>query len=124
MTIYGDGPLIMKFCLCRYLKELGYRKSIILERCLITKPTLQWATRGNVRDIGVFLMRHMETYMGLKGKTTWKTQLGFEGQLLDRQIIKLRRLFALKILTSPVNRLTDSVIAKATKFAGMGEHEK
>ena len=41
-----------------------------------TNPALKWQTLRNYEDCGIFLMRHMETYMG--EQNTWNT--GFKAE--------------------------------------------
>lgn len=47
---------------------------------------LEWATTTNIKDCGVYLMRHMETYVGKKG-SDW--DIGFSARSL--KIIQILR---------------------------------
>ncbi|KAD4386009.1 hypothetical protein E3N88_26178 [Mikania micrantha] len=76
------------------------------------KLKLPWATKKNVTDCGVFVMRHMEMYMGKEAKSF---DCGFSKNHFKRtsQIKTLRKKYATRILLSDANNLKHVVIERA-----------
>ncbi|KAK1411198.1 hypothetical protein QVD17_37744 [Tagetes erecta] len=66
------------------------------------KKKLDWATKNNNVDCGVFLMRHMKTYMGSKVKK-WRCGLVDDESKQEMQVNNLRLKYAYIILKSNVN---------------------
>ncbi|KAL1536350.1 RING-type E3 ubiquitin transferase [Salvia divinorum] len=65
---YGVIPETVKIYFCEYLNLIGCHlqsKSVI--NAQIERIKLQWMTEPNKEDCGVYLMRHLETYMGQNG---------------------------------------------------------
>ena len=72
-------------------------------------------TEGNCIDSGVFLMRHMETYMG-SGLKNWKC--GFKNEVSDqqKQIYELRKNYTSKILKSDINMNKKTVLYEVEEY--------
>ena len=49
---------------CSYLRKVKHKSASQLENVEPQRLKMNWRTRGNYNDCGVFCMRHMETYMG------------------------------------------------------------
>ncbi|KAK1429947.1 hypothetical protein QVD17_12308 [Tagetes erecta] len=110
-----DTAVKVKEIFFMYLYHVGHRgcQGIRLAKPVIKK--LHWSTKSNVMDCGVFLMRHMETYMGSKVKN-WRCGLDVEGTKQEVQINNLRLKYAYKILTSDVNIHNKSVVDVAKEL--------
>ncbi|KAK1424422.1 hypothetical protein QVD17_19751 [Tagetes erecta] len=88
------------------------KSSVGCQGIRLAKPVikkLQWSTKSNFVDCGVFCMRHMETYMGSKVKK-WRCGLDDDGPKQEVQINNLMLKYAYKILTSDVNIHKESVV--------------
>ncbi|KAL8209567.1 hypothetical protein R6Q57_006299 [Mikania cordata] len=60
---FKDKPYKVKHVFVEYLHNWKHPKAQ-LEDLEITRLQLKWATRVNIKDCGVFAMRHMECFMG------------------------------------------------------------
>ncbi|KAL1541069.1 hypothetical protein AAHA92_25333 [Salvia divinorum] len=72
---YGDIPETLRLFFCRYMTTTGLHaqcKYVIKSK--IERLKMNWRTKDNVEDCGVFLMRHMESYMGQRLQD-WKCGL-------------------------------------------------
>lgn len=109
-------PLSQKQLFCRYLRLVKHPAPSVLEYAKVTPIQTTWQTNNNVVDCGVFLMRHMETF---DGTTDGKWSCGFveESAEQDRQLHRLRRKYATKILTSEENTLKAKVLEESETFA-------
>ncbi|CAH1430765.1 unnamed protein product [Lactuca virosa] len=63
---YRDAPNELKILFSRYLMRVNHKSALILEGVELERVNMNWRTRDNHVDYGVFCMRHMETYMGDK----------------------------------------------------------
>ncbi|XP_042037748.1 uncharacterized protein LOC121783670 [Salvia splendens] len=63
---YGIDLDLLRDCLAFYLKSKGFNKldELIIKERSIRLLELPWKTTQATNDSGVFLMRHMETYLG------------------------------------------------------------
>ncbi|KAL8258449.1 hypothetical protein R6Q59_030490 [Mikania micrantha] len=95
-----------------YLEHVHHPKLSELKTQVPVKLKLPWATKKNVTDCGVFVMRHMEMYMG-KGAKSF--DCGFSKNHFKRtsQIKTLRKKYATRILLSDANNLKHVVIERA-----------
>ncbi|KAL8258249.1 hypothetical protein R6Q59_030290 [Mikania micrantha] len=69
-----DIPYKVKYIFLMYLHLMGHPKATEIESCQIEKLRISWATTNNFVDCGVFVVRHMEMYMG---NHTWAWDCGF-----------------------------------------------
>jgi len=82
---------------------------------------LNWQTTQNFFDCGVFIMRHMETYMG-EEEGRYDCEIPKESA---EQKVKLRRLrfrYAARIMTHPINLQAEANMQTALQF--MKEYDK
>ncbi|KAD7477304.1 hypothetical protein E3N88_00440 [Mikania micrantha] len=95
-----------------YLEHVHHPKLSELKTQVPVKLKLPWATKKNVTDCGVFVMRHMEMYIG-KGAKSF--DCGFSKNHFKRtsQIKTLRKKYATRILLSDANNLKHVVIERA-----------
>ncbi|KAL8237432.1 hypothetical protein R6Q59_018513 [Mikania micrantha] len=61
-----DKPYKVKHFVVEYLHNWKHPKAEQLEDLEITRLQLKWETSGNIKDCGVFTMRHMECFMGFQ----------------------------------------------------------
>ncbi|XP_042034224.1 uncharacterized protein LOC121780671 isoform X1 [Salvia splendens] len=65
---YGVIPETLRTFFWKYLGGVGcVQQSKAVENSAIERLKLKWSTKTNKDDSGVYLMRHLETYMGQKG---------------------------------------------------------
>ncbi|KAD3337886.1 hypothetical protein E3N88_33407 [Mikania micrantha] len=60
-----DSPCKVKEMFVRYLEKIKHAKTDEIHATKIQKVQIPWATKTNAVDCGVFLMRHMEKFMGI-----------------------------------------------------------
>ncbi|KAD6796550.1 hypothetical protein E3N88_07446 [Mikania micrantha] len=109
---FKDKPYKVKHVFMEYLHNWKHPKAQQLEDMEITRLQLKWATRGNIKDCGVFVMRHMECFMG--GPES-EFDCGFaetDGEILN-QIGALRKKYAARILLSNINKMKNEVLKAA-----------
>ncbi|GJX27381.1 retrovirus-related pol polyprotein from transposon TNT 1-94 [Tanacetum coccineum] len=86
----------------QYLLVLNHGKAAEIIKSQLVCGTFDWQTDKRVKDCGIFVMRHMETYMGNElGK--WKCGLDAEGKKQNTQLGRLRNKYAAKLLLSDCN---------------------
>jgi len=97
------------------LKEVDHPKWIDMQNVEPVRLSIDWSTKGNYKDCGVFLMRHMETWMGI---TNDKWDCGFpkDSTKIKTKINLLRKKYAAALLLSESNTHRDRVIEEATKL--------
>lgn len=102
---------MQKHLFVKYLYQVNHPKKAELEMATITKVDIEWATKSNLHDCGVFVMRHMEKYMG-EGKPF---DCGFSrnGQKKLKELRRLRTKYAAYILLSDANVLKDKIEGRA-----------
>ena len=76
---------------------------------------MDWQTKENVNDCGIFVMRHMETFKG-RPITKWQCGIVKESREQSKQLNNLRRKYAAKILLSDMNVKKRHIIAEAEEF--------
>ncbi|KAL8262707.1 hypothetical protein R6Q59_024056 [Mikania micrantha] len=105
-------PYKVKHLVVSYLKNWKHPKAGRLALEKIQNLKLEWGTEDNITDCGVFLMRHMELFMGSYKKTF---ECGFKKDKAKQknQIIALRKKYATRILLSNVNVQKERVLKEA-----------
>ncbi|CAI9284293.1 unnamed protein product [Lactuca saligna] len=63
---YRDAPNELKILFRRYLMRVNHKSALTLEGVEPERVNMNWRTRDNHVDYGVFCMHHMKTYMGDK----------------------------------------------------------
>ncbi|KAD4385498.1 hypothetical protein E3N88_25666 [Mikania micrantha] len=109
---FKDKPYKVKHVFVEYLHNWKHPKAQQLEDMEIKRLQLKWATRGNIKDCGVFVMRHMECFMG--GLES-EFDCGFaetDGEILN-QIGAPRKKYAARILLSNINKMKNEVLKAA-----------
>ncbi|KAI3666865.1 hypothetical protein L6452_41904 [Arctium lappa] len=100
--------------------EILHMKSVIhpvvddFTEIVHTRPEMVWQMKNQNDDSGVFLMRHMETWMG--EERSWKTGLTYEGPSQKTQVIDLRKKYTAKLAVTTINNKRDEIMANVEKF--------
>ncbi|KVI06841.1 Peptidase C48, SUMO/Sentrin/Ubl1, partial [Cynara cardunculus var. scolymus] len=76
--VYGIVPETLHSLFCNYLREVHHPKAYEMLQLQPEIVDMDWRTKKNFVDCGVFAMRHMETFFGSKSKD-WKCGLVKEG---------------------------------------------
>nr|GFA39830.1 putative ulp1 protease family, C-terminal catalytic domain-containing protein [Tanacetum cinerariifolium] len=74
-----------------------------------------WQTNNMKTEAGIFVMRHMETYMGM-GMDELNCCLAGNTRTLKKQLLFLRKKYSAKIILSECNILKETVLQNASKF--------
>ncbi|GJR11911.1 hypothetical protein Tco_0794563 [Tanacetum coccineum] len=86
----------------QYLYAINHGKAAAILECRLVRGNFSWQTNRRAKDYGIFLMRHMESYMGSDiGK--WKCGLDVEGKKQNTQLGHLRNKYATKLLLADCN---------------------
>ncbi|GJZ34640.1 hypothetical protein Tco_0580457 [Tanacetum coccineum] len=100
--------LILQRIFGHYLYAINHVKAVQIIECQIVRGNFTWKTDRREKDCGIFLMRHMECYMGGDiGK--WKCDLDVEGKKQNTQLGHLRNKYAAKLLLSDCNINKDKI---------------
>jgi Ulp1 family protease len=99
----------------KYLQIVGHPKWNDIDAAKIEKIKLPWATKNNDTDCGVFVMRHMEMFMGNYGRN-WECGFGKDERTTKTKITTLRKRYAVRIMTSDVNIHKDKVLKEAEEL--------
>ncbi|KAJ0921926.1 hypothetical protein HanPSC8_Chr05g0197451 [Helianthus annuus] len=93
---------------------VNHPKSAEIETAEMVRLDFAWKTVNNTVDCGVFVMRHMETWFGL---TSDKWDSGFPlGHTAKKACLtRLRKKYAIKLVTSNVNKHRSRVLAEASE---------
>ncbi|KAJ9565598.1 hypothetical protein OSB04_001564 [Centaurea solstitialis] len=81
---------------------------------------MKWRTKSNYVDCGVFLMRHMETYMG-GGARGWFVGLPTEAEGHKKALEILRIKYTWKLLLGEYNQFKDDIKREIDKFYEDGD---
>nr|KAJ0195406.1 hypothetical protein LSAT_V11C700373370 [Lactuca sativa] len=100
----------------KYLMSVNHKSALILEGVKPERVNMNWCTRDNHVDCGVFCIQHMETYMGDK-TVNWTCGLPKESKQQESVLNDLRIKYLTKILLSDSNTYRSRIIAQTTKFS-------
>lgn len=112
---FGDLPSILHDCFCHWISiyELPKEKEIINLKPRVHR--MGWQTEMNSVDCGIFVMRHMETYMG--NLCAWKVGLRVEKDNQRPLLNKLRIIYCHNILTWSENNKKTHILEGAANLA-------
>ena len=97
------------------MKNRNHEKADEIINSEITRGEFHWQTDKRPNDCGVFVMRHMENYMGMN-VLKWECGLEDEGRKQTIQLGKLRKKYAAKLLLSECNMNKEKIVAAMMKF--------
>ncbi|KAI3669583.1 hypothetical protein L6452_40834 [Arctium lappa] len=78
------------------------------------RPEMVWQTKKQNDDSGIFLMRHMGTWMG--DERSWKTGLTYEGPSQKTHVSDLRKKYTVKVVVTNMNKKRDEIMTDVEKF--------
>nr|GEZ85046.1 hypothetical protein [Tanacetum cinerariifolium] len=106
-----------------YLVRLNHNKAANVLKVEVKRENFYWQTNKKAYDSGVFLMRHMEAYMGnLMSKLEWR--LGAEGKKQNTQLGRLRKRYDVTLILSECNLHRDSIRAQLNDIEVANVHGK
>ncbi|KAJ9537540.1 hypothetical protein OSB04_030273 [Centaurea solstitialis] len=111
---YDSIPIAVVFV--NVLKQLDDERVKKLNRGKPKKEKMSWRTIRNQVDCAIFMMRHMETYMGQAVKD-WDCGFANEGPTQKSQLVNLRHKYVGRMLLSDLNVKKNLVIKGMGKFA-------
>ncbi|KAJ9537071.1 hypothetical protein OSB04_029804 [Centaurea solstitialis] len=113
---YGNIPIALRKVFVNVLKQLDDERVKKLNRGKPKREKMSWRTLRNKVDCAVFMMIHMETYMGQDVKD-WYCGLANEGSTQKSQLLNLRHKYVGRMLLSDLNIKKNLVIEGMGKFA-------
>nr|GEZ86515.1 C2 calcium-dependent membrane targeting [Tanacetum cinerariifolium] len=94
-----------------YLVRLNHNKAADVLTVEVKRENFYWQTDKKTYDSGVFLMRHMEAYMG-NVMSKWECGLEAEGKNQNTLLSRLRKRYAVTLLLSECNLHRDNIRAQ------------
>ncbi|KAD0618057.1 hypothetical protein E3N88_43972 [Mikania micrantha] len=111
-----DSPYKVKDVFVQYMKQIQHPKTDDIYATPVQKLHLPWATKTNAVDCAVFVMRHMERFMGCGNSSTVASRrMETNGKKKKSQLNLLRKRILLHLLRSEVNVLRDTILLDARK---------
>ncbi|CAH1415983.1 unnamed protein product [Lactuca virosa] len=116
-TSFGDAAGELKLLFSRYLLNVNHKSALQIQNVEAEKLRMNWRSRNNDINCGVFLMRHMEVYMGDR-TGNWncgihkKSSKNYNNQLDDMRVKYLT-----KILLCEINIHRKKIIQQSEVFA-------
>ncbi|XP_017250717.2 uncharacterized protein LOC108221347 [Daucus carota subsp. sativus] len=114
-TRYGSLPYTLHELFVLWLKAYKGSKWELIEKLDPVMVEMAWQTNANSVDCGIFVMRHMESFMG-QPWNGWRTGLDIESVKQRGQLEDLRKMYCHDILTNALNEKRDKVIKKAQEY--------
>ncbi|KVH87884.1 hypothetical protein Ccrd_024803 [Cynara cardunculus var. scolymus] len=120
---YGELAAQLHKALNDYMKSVRLPKEKIMANVTANVCNLKWSTVRNGVDCIIFVMRHMEHYMG-QVINRWDCGFFQEGCGQEQQLRRLRRKYLTKILLSNDNILKDALYKQALEFDELDDNLK
>ncbi|WOG95850.1 hypothetical protein DCAR_0415179 [Daucus carota subsp. sativus] len=112
--MFGDLPFLLHDLFCDWISQYNLPKGDEIKNMLPNVVKFGWQTTDNWMDCGVYVMRHLETYMG--SLYTWKAGLRAEDGKTRDLLKKLRMIYCHKILTWNGNKRRAMVMRSVATF--------
>ncbi|KAD7480208.1 hypothetical protein E3N88_03344 [Mikania micrantha] len=106
-----DSPYKVKEMFVRYLEKIKHAKTDEIHATKIQKVQIPWATKTNAVDCRVFLMRHMEKFMGIHEQ--FNCGFSTNGKKKKCQLNTLRKKYLVHVIKSEINSLRNVVVDAA-----------
>ncbi|KAI3776387.1 hypothetical protein L1987_46166 [Smallanthus sonchifolius] len=106
-----DATYKVKEIFVKYLEHVKHPKTDEMIASKIKKVKRTWSTTGNALDYVVFLMRHMEKYMGPREE--FSSGLSSNGPKKIKQFKNPRKKYVAHILMSECNKLREKIQIEA-----------
>lgn len=112
---YGDVPKTVQKLFMKYLEKIGDGRFKKFTRIVPKREAMKWRTKENHKDCAIFMMIHMETFMGGAVKN-WDCGLEEESTAQKAQLKKLRFKYVTKMLLSDINQRKEWVMKEVKAF--------
>ncbi|KAI3813105.1 hypothetical protein L1987_17821 [Smallanthus sonchifolius] len=113
---YKGIPEKFKEAFVSFITDFAHPKTDEMDDTVVKRFEMPWRTTVNNKDCGIFMMRHMETYMGEEEKA-WQCGFGVESEnVQEKQIEDLRRKYCAKILLHEINELKHYIVEEMKKY--------
>ncbi|KAK9080343.1 hypothetical protein SSX86_000101 [Deinandra increscens subsp. villosa] len=112
----------MKITFEKYLESISHPKAKSFKKSTLKRMEMDWRTENNHIDCGIFLMRHMETYLGIDD---WNCGFDKEENGNHLMLIEdLRRKYIAKILLHDTNESKEFTVDLMKKYAEIPGNQK
>ncbi|KAI3744444.1 hypothetical protein L1987_57525 [Smallanthus sonchifolius] len=109
--LFCTAPMI-KEAFVSFIADFTHPKTDEMDDTVVKRFEMPWRTTVNNKDCGIFMMRHMETYMGEEEKA-WQCGFGVESEnVQEKQIEDLCRKYCAKIMLHEINELKTTLLKK------------
>ncbi|KAI3732472.1 hypothetical protein L1987_63677 [Smallanthus sonchifolius] len=99
-----------------FITELSHPKTDEMDDTMVKRFEMNLRTTKNSKDCGIFIMRHMESYMGEEEKV-WQCGFGVESEnVQQKQIEDLCRKYCTKILLHEINELKHYIVEEMKNY--------
>ncbi|KAI3496739.1 hypothetical protein L1887_39113 [Cichorium endivia] len=108
---------------CNYLRKENHQKK---EALWIMEPQMikmVWQVANVSADCGLYLMRHMECYMG-EGDGKWELDFSGVKQHDEKSLLRLRFKYMYKLLKSDYNMHKDKLTTESHDFSKLDFSKK
>ncbi|KAI3802193.1 hypothetical protein L1987_30323 [Smallanthus sonchifolius] len=113
---YKGIPKKIKEAFVSFIADFAHPKTDEIDDTVVRRFEMPWRTTVNNKDCGIFMMRHMEIYMGEEEKA-WQCGFGVELEnVKEKQIEDLRRKYCAKILLHEINELKHYIVEEMKKY--------
>ena len=97
-----------------HLRQIGHLAGPMFGQIEQERIEFEWQTHHNSYDSGIFVMRHMETYMG--DIRTWKSGFVAENKGQDYQIKALKKKYVTKVVMHAENTIKKEILAEVDTY--------
>ncbi|MFS7933360.1 hypothetical protein Hanom_Chr04g00378811 [Helianthus anomalus] len=113
-------PMKVKDVAVKYLKRVRHPRCYDIAARHPVRLEIGCATIVNYEDCGIYTMRHMETWMVII-EDRW--EVGFPTNMAKEKtkIAKLRKKYAVKLITSEANKHRERILKEAYQYAGVNK---
>ncbi|KAK9078728.1 hypothetical protein SSX86_002785 [Deinandra increscens subsp. villosa] len=119
---YQGNPEKLKITFEKYLESISHPKAKSFKKSTLKRLEMDWRTENNHIDCGIFLMRHMETYLGIDD---WNCGFDKEENGNHPMLIEdLRRKYIAKILLHDTNESKEFTVDLMKKYAEIPGNQK
>ncbi|KAI3802014.1 hypothetical protein L1987_30136 [Smallanthus sonchifolius] len=109
-------PEKLKEAFVSFITDFAHPKTDEMDDTVVKRFEMPWRTTVNSKDCDIFIMRHMETYMG-EEENAWQCGFGVESEnVQEKQIEDLRRKYCAKILLHEINELKHYIVEEMKKY--------
>ncbi|KAL4588513.1 hypothetical protein LXL04_001404 [Taraxacum kok-saghyz] len=118
---YGPIPLTLHKFFCYYLKSQRHPSLKALSKMEANIQNLPWSVIKSGDNCGLYLMRHMECYMGER-EGMWETGLTGKGMIDSAAFLGLWYKYMAAIFTLVINKFKEMIDKELTEFKKLDEN--